>query len=189
MPAVFPTGRPSRFTPEQRAALAELWRAHPTATRRQLADLAAAALGVPCHPSTVARYRPAGCGPRPLAPAPAPAEPPAAGDAGRAAHLSPEQIGVIRGLWQVDPKAAAWKIALRAAEALGRSIHLSTALQYRPAGCGIAASPRFVPPPPRPEAGPRAARGLPYASPLADLILESHRVRTRLGIARKGVAR
>jgi hypothetical protein len=30
-------------------------------------------------------------------------------------------------------------------------------------------------------------RTLPYASPLADLILESHRVRTRLGIRRKGV--
>jgi hypothetical protein len=186
MPAVFPTGRPSRFTPEQRAALAELWRAHPTATSRQLADLATAALGVPCHPSTVARYRPAGCGPRPLAPAPAPAEPPAPGVPGRAAHLSPEQIGVIRGLWQADPKAAAWKIALRAAEALGRSVHPSTARDHRPAGCGLAASPRFVPPPPRREAGSRAIRALPYASPLDGLIREAQAVWRRL--RRKAVA-
>jgi hypothetical protein len=182
MPPVFPTGRPSRFTPEQRAALAELWRAHPTASRRQLADLATAALGVPCHPSTVARYRPAGCGPRP----PAPAELPAPGVPGRAAHLSPEQIGVIRGLWQADPRAAAWKIALRAAEALGRSVRPSTALQYRPAGCGLAASPRFVPPPPRREAGLRAIRALPYASPLDAIIREARAVWRRL--RRKAVA-
>jgi hypothetical protein len=180
MPPVFPTGRPSRFTPEQRAALAELWRAHPTATRRQLADLATAALGVPCHPSTVARYRPA------PAPAPAPAELPAAGDAGRGAHLSPEQIGVIRGLWQVDPKAAAWKIALRAAEVLGRSVHPSTARDHRLAGCGLAASPRFVPPPPRREAGSRAIRALPYASPLDAIIREARAVWRRL--RRKAVA-
>jgi hypothetical protein len=186
MPPVFPTGRPSRFTPEQRAALAELWRAHPTATSRQFADLAAAALGVPCHPSTVARYRPAGCGPRPPAPAPAPAELPAPGVPGRAAHLSPEQIGVIRGLWQADPKAAAWKIALRAAEALGRSVHPSTARDHRPAGCGLAASPRFVPPPPRPEAGSRAIRALPYASPLDALIREAQAVWRR--VRRKAVA-
>jgi hypothetical protein len=178
MPAVFPTGRPSRFTPEQQAALAERWRAYPGATGRQLADLATAALGVPCHPSTVARYRPA--------PAPAPAELPAPGVPGRAAHLSPEQIGVIRGLWQADPKAAAWKIALRAGEVLGRSVHPSTARDHRPAGCGLAASPRFVPPPPRREAGSRAIRALPYASPLDAIIREAQAVWRRL--RRKAVA-